>query len=230
MFIAFEGLDGSGKTTQQALFAEFLRERGFDVVETREPGGTPVAEKIREILLGELQMDYLSDILMFAAARRDHVTNVIEPALELGKVVLCDRYVDSTLAYQGFNEVAQAQIKQVNTIAVGKKYISPDLSIFLDADPETAFDRSTARDREKGWDWFNKVYERYDALINQWPVRWLRVDCPWHRSIETVQATIQFLFVLSVAENKNELVTVNKQHAEQWAKIKSDKVVLPLSF
>ena len=101
MFITFEGPDGSGKTTQQGLLAEWLREQGLEVVATREPGGTPLGEAIRDVVLHGLEMTPWAEATLFASARAEHVERVIRPALERGAWVVCDRYVDSSIVYQG---------------------------------------------------------------------------------------------------------------------------------
>src|SRR5688572_16262543 len=106
MFITFEGIEGSGKTTQQGRLAAYLREAGRMVVVTKEPGGTVLADRIRALLLDSRSIiDPIAEVFLFAASRRQHTTEVIEPALARGEVVLCDRYADSTLAYQGFGRL-----------------------------------------------------------------------------------------------------------------------------
>ena len=142
-FITFEGGEAAGKSTQIARLAATLREAGYDVVVTREPGGTPGAEAIRGLMLNpETSLTPLADTLLVFAARADHVARLIEPALQTGKIVLCDRFVDSTLAYQGHGlGVERAVIAELAKM-IG---ISPDLTFILDINPETAARRFAAR-------------------------------------------------------------------------------------
>lgn len=145
LFLSFEGIDGSGKSTQARLLAEALRQRGHDVVLTREPGGAPGAEQIRRLLVeGDgARWSPETEILLFNAARRDHLERTIAPALKAGKVVICDRFVDSTRVYQG---AVRAQLRrlvdQVHQLVIG---LEPDLTLILDADPELALRRGLAR-------------------------------------------------------------------------------------
>ena len=143
LFVAFEGVDRSGKTTQLSLLAERLGEK-HEVVVTREPGGTPVAEAIRVLLLADdVDMSARCEALLFAAARADHVERTIRPALERGAVVLSDRFVDSSLAYQGVARgLGVDEVERVNMWATGG--VAPDLTIMLDLPTGT----STARDGE----------------------------------------------------------------------------------
>lgn len=144
-FISFEGIDGSGKSTQLRLLAARLRAEGATVVETREPGGSPGAEQIRRLLVegdpGRWSAE--TEILLFTAARRDHLERTIRPALAAGAIVLCDRFADSTRVYQG---VARADLRPMvdaaHALAIG---VEPDLTLILDLDPGTALARGTAR-------------------------------------------------------------------------------------
>ena len=139
MFITFEGLDGSGKTTHIERLHYFLKyELKKNVMATREPGGTELAEELREILLNR-EMSDRTRIMLFNAARSDHVDKLIRPSLESGQIVLCDRYTDSTLAYQGVDDL---HIKMANDVnAYGSYGLYPDLRIFLDISPQTCIDR-----------------------------------------------------------------------------------------
>ena len=153
-FIAFEGADGCGKTTQLRFLGDHLESLGVDVLRTREPGGCPVAEKIRDILLdpGNSEMTAVTETLLYAAARAEHVRQVIGPAVDAGKVVLCDRFVYSSLAYQGYGrELGVDTVWNVNKIAL-TGYM-PDLTVFINVPPERAF----ARMNEK------KVHDRLES-------------------------------------------------------------------
>ena len=142
LFITFEGADGCGKSTQLKFLAEYLKENGADVVLTREPGGSLVAEKIREILLDKenAEMDAMTEALLYAAARAEHVRKVIKPALQEGKVVLCDRFVHSSLAYQGYGRLLGVPLVQrINEPAIDG--CIPDVTVFMVVPPEHAFSR-----------------------------------------------------------------------------------------
>ncbi len=145
MFISFEGIDGSGKSTQAHLLAEALRGAGHRVVLTREPGGSPGAEEIRRLVL-EGDPDRWSaatEILLFTAARRDHLERVIDPALVADKVVICDRFADSTRMYQGLSRGdLRALVDQLHALMIGRE---PDLTILIDIDPVTGLSRARGR-------------------------------------------------------------------------------------
>lgn len=148
-FITIEGVEGSGKTTQAALLAEYLRKQGIDVVETREPGGTEVGEKIRQILLSPVQssLTAMSELLLFLAARAQQVAEVIAPALASGKWVVCDRFCDATIAYQGHGRGIETRaIQKTNDIATGG--LKPDITVLLDLDVETGISRAVTAKRE----------------------------------------------------------------------------------
>ena len=144
-FITFEGGEGTGKSTQLTLVDEWLRTLGHRTVVTREPGGTPLAEAVRALLLDpELDLDGLSEIFLLEAARRDHVEQVIRPALAEGAVVLCDRFTDSSLVYQGLvRRLGWDEVAGLNTLATGG--LDPDLTLVLDMDPEAALVRAHER-------------------------------------------------------------------------------------
>jgi len=144
-FISFEGIDGSGKSTQARILADALRGQGRDVVLTREPGGSPGAEEIRRLVL-EGDRDRWSaetEILLFTAARRDHLERVIVPALAAGRVVICDRFADSTRMYQGLGRGdLRAVVDQLHALMIGRE---PDLTILVDIDPAVGLGRALSR-------------------------------------------------------------------------------------
>ncbi|MHA6346720.1 dTMP kinase [Roseivivax sp. CAU 1761] len=145
LFISFEGIDGSGKSTQARRLAESLRAAGRDVVLTREPGGSPGAEEIRALLLtGDPERwSAETELLLFTAARRDHVERTIRPALAAGRVVICDRFADSTRAYQGATRGdLRARVDALHALMIG---LEPDLTFVIDMDPARALGRAEAR-------------------------------------------------------------------------------------
>lgn len=155
LFITFEGIDGSGKSTQSKLLSERLTAQGYDVVHTREPGGSPGAEEIRALVLqGDPdRWSAETEILLFTAARRDHLEKTIQPALDAGKVVVCDRFADSTRLYQGITRgELRNVVDQLHTMMIGKE---PDLTFIIDMDPATglarALSRNTTEERFEGF-------------------------------------------------------------------------------
>nr|WP_256439770.1 dTMP kinase [Ruegeria sp. R13_0] len=143
--MTFEGIDGSGKSTQARMLAESLRNAGHQVVLTREPGGSPGAEEIRRLVL-EGDPDRWSaetELLLFTAARRDHLERTIEPALDAGKVVICDRFADSTRMYQGLSRGnLRAVVDQLHDLMIGRE---PDMTLLIDMDPDTGLSRAKGR-------------------------------------------------------------------------------------
>ena len=180
LFITFEGIDGSGKSTQARLLADRLRAQGCEVVLTREPGGSPGAEDIRRLLVegepGRWTPD--TEILLFTAARLDHVQRTITPALEAGAIVISDRYFDSTRAYQGA-ETLRERVDQLHEMNVG---LVPDLTLIFDLDPAIGFSRAGARDdtedrfEKKGLGFQQELLERFRAIAAQEPDRCTLID------------------------------------------------------
>jgi dTMP kinase len=157
VFISFEGPDGSGKTTQQGLLADWLREQGLEVVATREPGGTPLGEAIRDVVLHGLEMTPWAEATLFASARAEHVERVIRPALERGAWVVSDRYVDSSIVYQGIARGLGAdQVLQLNWTVTGG--LMPDRTFVL------ALEAGDARSRQEGY--LDRI-EREDEAFRQ---------------------------------------------------------------
>lgn len=182
-FITFEGPDGAGKTTQIRLLNDYLKAKGWDTVLTREPGGTPIGEKIRNIILDveNREMNPIAEMLLYAASRAQHVSQLIKPALEQGKIVLCDRFVDSSIAYQGFGrDLGIDMVEGVNHFAL--QGIIPDLTLLFAIDPEKGLERSRQRrkamDRleEEQLDFHKKVYEGFMALSRKYPQRFRVID------------------------------------------------------
>ncbi len=182
-FITFEGIDGSGKTTQLSGIAGYLESQGKEVLKLREPGGTSIGEQIRTILLsrGNMAMSIETELMLFAAARAQLVREVIEPALAEGKWVLCDRFMDSTTAYQGYGRQIDLQlIGQLNSIAVGR--CRPDLTLLFDLSVDAAGARLTARsDKSDRLDLESKAFaERtrngYLELASAEPSRFRVID------------------------------------------------------
>jgi dTMP kinase len=153
VFISFEGIDGSGKSTQTKLLKQALEDAGHDVILTREPGGSPGAEEIRALVLqGDPdRWSAHTEILLFTAARRDHLERTIQPALDAGKVVICDRFADSTRMYQGLSRGdLRATVDQLHDLMIG---IEPDLTLLIDMDPAEGLSRALSR---------NTVEERFE--------------------------------------------------------------------
>ena len=178
MFITFEGLDGSGKSTQAELLAESVRQAGRDVVTTREPGGTPLGERVRELLLQGNGIAPWAEAALFAAARAELVEEVIAPALERGAVVICDRYLDSSLAYQGVARgLGIERVLQLNLPAIGERL--PDRTFLLEIDPDESARRVGENgdriERENG-QFRRQVAEAYRLLAETFPQRIEPVD------------------------------------------------------
>ena len=195
-FISVEGGDGSGKSTQIKKIEAYLREKGLDYILTREPGGTPVAEKIRELILDPANkaMTGRAEMLLYAASRAQHVEEKILPALAEGKVVLSDRFTDSSIAYQAYGRGLGDMVAEVNRIATGGKV--PDLTIFLNISPAAGMARKNKQDGHEldrleleQAAFHEKVYEGYLALARESGGRIADIDAD--RPAETVFADIK---------------------------------------
>ncbi len=182
-FVTLEGIEGSGKTTQIRLLSEYLTAEGIPHVATREPGGTPLADEIRRLLLSprEERVFPETELLLYEAARAQHVHAVILPALSAGKAVLSDRFFDATSVYQGFSRgIDDSQIEVLNSFASGG--LVPDLTLLIDVDPENGFQRlygrGTKPDRMESetMEFHRKVREGYLRLQKEHPDRIVRID------------------------------------------------------
>ena len=178
MFVTFEGLDGSGTTTQTELLRSHLEETGRDVVSTREPGGTELGERIREVVLGETEISPWAEAALFAAARAELVAAVIQPALERGADVVCDRYLDSSLAYQGIARgLGVDRVLALNMNAI--RGILPDVTFLLVLDPDAARERSgppADRIEREGEDFLRAVDQAYRELGSIFAGRIVTID------------------------------------------------------
>jgi len=199
LFLTFEGPDGSGKSTQIRLLHRWLKEQGQPVLLSREPGGTPIGEQIRAVLhdVGNIAMLPNTEILLYSASRAQHVGQVIRPALERGELVLCDRYAESTIAYQGWGHGLDIELLHTITVfATGG--LRPDLIIYLDIDVEEglrrkldAFESGEAewnRMDQKAQTFHERVRQGYLTMASQEPEKWLVLD--GSRSIEDIHQKI----------------------------------------
>ncbi|MCL2592858.1 MAG: dTMP kinase [Defluviitaleaceae bacterium] len=182
LFITFEGSDGAGKTVQSQMLLEYFKSISVDAVLTREPGGTKISEIIRNIILdnNNLEMTDMTETLLYAAARAQHVGELIKPNLDAGKVVICDRFVDSSVAYQGFARgIGVDTVEDINNYAtLGLK---PDLTFFLDLEPKLGIKRKSmekALDRMESekLEFYEKVYNGYVNLSKMHSDRIIRID------------------------------------------------------
>lgn len=210
LFITFEGIDGCGKTTQARLLVQVLQARGRPVVHTREPGGTPLGEGIRSLFLhpGGHELSAPTEILLMAADRADHVESLLRPALARGEVVVCERYVDSSLAYQGYGREADAatiqRIREINAFATGG--LVPDITFLLDVAPQLARQRQSQepdRIEARAMAFHQRVRQGYLCIAREEPHRVVVIDASpspervhekivealaaWHRTVEAVR-------------------------------------------
>ncbi len=192
-FISFEGPEGAGKTTVIAALSNRLQAEGEDVVLTREPGGIRISEKIREVILDNrfTEMDARTEALLYAAARRQHLVEKIMPALERGAIVLCDRFIDSSLAYQGYARgLGIEEVLTINQFAIEETM--PDLTIFFDIEPETGLSRIASNDEreqnrldKENIRFHRDVYEGYRMLIDRYPNRIIQTDARLTKEVVT---------------------------------------------
>lgn len=201
MFITLEGPEGSGKTTAVEAAVKKLEEMGYQIVRTREPGGTPISEQIRNVILdkGNTAMDGRTEALLYAASRRQHLVEKVWPALKEGKIVICDRYLDSSLAYQGgARGLGVEEVLNINLFATENTW--PDLTLLFDIKPEIGLARINANsnrevnrlDLEK-IEFHNKVRESFLALAKRFPDRYVIIDASKSRdevAKETMEAIL----------------------------------------
>ncbi len=184
IFITMEGPEGAGKTTILKMVGETLQQEGYSVVLTREPGGIPISEQIREVILNKenTAMDSRTEALLYAAARRQHLVEKIIPALEQGMIVLCDRFIDSSLAYQGHARgIDMDEIYSINTFAIG--HFMPDVTFYFDIDPAEGLKRISANNQREvnrldleELHFHEKVREGYQLVMEKWKDRFVRID------------------------------------------------------
>jgi dTMP kinase len=222
LFITFEGPEGGGKTTHARLLYEYLREEEYPVVLTREPGGTRISDKVRQVLLDPDNTDILprTEILLFSASRAQLSEEFIRPHLEQGHIVICDRYADSTMAYQGFGLGLDLEtLRAITSFATGG--LTPDLTLYLDVPIETGLRRRLGMGNNTGlaasgtqlplfdkWDrldmkeleYHRRVQRGYEQLMQAEPDRWHKVDA--NRSLDQVQDDVRRK-VLSILEGRS---------------------------
>ncbi|MBI5931945.1 MAG: dTMP kinase [Chloroflexi bacterium] len=199
MFITFEGLDGSGKTTQIQLLAGALREQGYTVTQTREPGGTDIGDQIREVLhtLKNEGMHARTELLLYTASRAQLVAEVIRPRLAADEIILSDRYIDSTLAYQGYGRGLDLDALRL-ILDFATEGLKPDLTVYLDISPEGGLERrQNAAKQGEEWnrldalalEFHQRVHVGYQALIQAESNRWVVIEATG--AVEIIQERIQ---------------------------------------
>lgn len=209
-FITVEGGEGSGKTTVLDMIYNRLSDLGYDVLITREPGGIPISEEIREVILNPVntEMEERTEALLYAAARRQHLVEKVIPAINKGKIVLCDRFIDSSIAYQGYARgIGMDEVMTINTFATNN--FLPSLTLLFDIKPEVGLARIDLNNqREKNrldledMSFHHKVYEGYEQLINKYPERIKRINA--ESTIEVVAEDAFNLIIKHLHENEEE--------------------------
>ena len=198
MFITFEGGEGTGKTTQINILKKYLEDQGLEVIITREPGGVISAENIRAVIFDN-EIDSITETMLYAAARREHYIKKIKPALDAGKIVICDRFIDSSIVYQGIvRDVGVDLVENINKYAINN--VEPDLTIFFDLDPETGLKRVGLRNEQmnrfdkESLDFHLKVRKGYN-LLSKTRNRFVLIDAS--KSIEDV--TKQIINIMKIS-------------------------------
>ena len=197
-FITLEGGEGAGKTSAIQYISSQLMALGYDVLTTREPGGIQIAEQIREVILdrNNTEMEGRTEALLYAAARRQHLIEKVLPALEAGQIVLCDRFIDSSLAYQGYaRQIGVDDVYAINDFAIDGKM--PDLTLFFDVPPEIGLKRIQTRHEQnrldlEAQDFHYKVYEGYQMLVQKYKDRIRSIDATKPKD-EVFENALQFI-------------------------------------
>ncbi|MBM7614737.1 dTMP kinase [Alkaliphilus hydrothermalis] len=206
LFISIEGMDGAGKTTQVDLMKTFLEKKGYQVLVTREPGGTVIGEKIRKVTLdpAHQEMSYITEALLYSASRAQLVNQVIKPALERGEIVICDRFVDSSLVYQGkARGLGYKAVKEINDFAT--QGLEPCLTIMFNIAPEVSLKRINARGKEDRLEqeklaFHQQVHAAYQDLVKLYPQRIKEIDAG--RPIEVIQQEIEGILIKLIQEGE----------------------------
>jgi dTMP kinase len=231
LFITFEGIDGCGKSTQREMLAEQLRQRGFEVVVTREPGGTVIGEDIRQVLVSDASVHIAptTELLLYGAARAQHVAELISPSLEAGRVVISDRYTDSTVAFQGYGRGLDLDVvERVNRFATGG--LVPDLTIVFDLDPAMARMRLGSRPvggllgafDDQHADFHERMRSGYLRMAMEDPARIRVVDASG--SAEETHSSVMALVLPKLEEARSRDSEVGAQEAEcRGRDLKSEK-------
>lgn len=200
LFISIEGGEGSGKSALIQGLSRYLEEQGIECISSREPGGIKVAEEIRELIMGN-EMDAITEALLFASARREHFKNKISPALEKGKVVICDRFVDSSIVYQGYVQgIGMETVLNINAQAL-EGLIMPHMTLYLDVEPQIALQRISQNNREtnrfdeKSIEFHKQVREGYLLIEKKYSNRIKRVDASLSKS-EVLNQAIEYVETL----------------------------------
>lgn len=209
VFITIEGPEGAGKSTVIAMLAQRLEEEGYPVLMTREPGGIEISEQIRKVILNpdNTAMDPRTEALLYAAARRQHLTEKVKPALEKGSIVLCDRFVDSSLAYQGYARgLGMEEVFTINQFAI--ENMMPDTTLYFDIEPEEGLKRiNSHKGREinrldlEALDFHKKVREGYLILKERFPERFISIDA---------SASLEDVFTFALESLKERIAKIRK--------------------
>ncbi|MCD3350744.1 dTMP kinase [Clostridium botulinum D/C] len=205
VFITLEGPDGSGKTTIVKMIEKYLKENNVDYISTREPGGINISEQIREIILDtkNTEMDARTEALLYVASRRQHLAERVIPALKLGKIVICDRFIDSSLAYQGYARgIGIDEVMSINEFAIDG--YMPNLTLYLDIEPEIGLKRISQNDKREvnrldleKLDFHKKVREGYFKVLEKYPNRINKINAnqPIDKVFEDVKNYLKFMVI-----------------------------------